>query len=303
VATVVGRRGNASEPADEGRMSLVEHLRELRRRVFWSLVVVTIGTTAAWSFYDQVLDLLVAPYAGVADAIEARTGQRPDLVISGVVAPFTLQLKVSFAVGLIATSPFWLYQLWAFVTPGLYRRERRYTLAFLATAVPLFLLGVATAFWVLPKAIAVLLSFTPSDVGNLQTLDTYLSFVLRLLVVFGLGYVLPVFVVLLNLIGVVSAKQLASVRGWIVLGIFVFAAVATPTGDPFNMMIVAAPITVLYVIAEIVCRLNDLRRARTAESSYADLADDEASPPPTVAPVDDTDPGDEAEPPAGPGLR
>lgn len=284
-----GRRaaGRPAVAADEGRMTLVEHLRELRRRLAISLAAVAVTMAVAWFFYQPVLDALVAPYAMVADDIEARTGSRPIVALSGLVSPFVFQLKVSFVVALVVSSPVWLYQVWAFVTPALYRNERRWTLAFFATAVPLFLGGVATAFYALPKGIAILLGFTPDAAGitNFQALDDYLSFVLRLMVVFGLGYVLPVFEILLNRIGVLPGRTLVHVRPWAVTGIFVFAAVATPTGDPFNMLLVALPMTALHLLAEVVCRTLD-RRSRRAEP-FAGLDDDTASPLPADAGADE----------------
>jgi sec-independent protein translocase protein TatC len=163
-----------------------------------------------------------------------------------VIEPFTFQLKVAALAGMVLASPVWLYQLWAFVQPGLYSRERRYTYAFMGTALPLFLTGMAGAYVLLPKSFGILLDFTPPDVNNLIPLDQYLSFMIRFLLVFGFAFTMPVFVVLLNAMGVVSSRRLRSWWRPIVFVIFVFTAAATPTPDPFSMLVLALPMVALF---------------------------------------------------------
>jgi sec-independent protein translocase protein TatC len=172
----------------------------------------------------------------------------------------------------------WLYQIWAFILPGLHRNERKWTVLFISIAGPLFLSGVALGYYVLPKGLAVLIGFTPESVTNLVDLNGYLSFILRILLVFGISFEIPLFVVLLNLAGVVRAHQLAKWRSWIVFGTFIFAAIATPSTDPITMLFLALPMTALFLISEVIARVIDRRRGRNADPDYADYEDDEASP-------------------------
>ncbi len=256
-----------------GRMTLVEHLRELRNRVFKGVLAIVLATIASWFFYDRLLDLLVLPWQ-IATGDTARQVEQK-LILPTVTGPFVLQLKVCGLAGLVLASPVWLYQLWAFIMPGLHRNERKWTLIFSAVAGPLFMAGVALGYYVLPKGISMLLSFTGEDIANYIDLLGYLSFTLRMLIAFGIAFEIPLFVILLNLAGMVSATQLAHSRRWIILLAFVFSAVATPSADPFSMLALAFPMTLLFLISEGVAHLVDRRRAR--RGGYAGLADDEAS--------------------------
>lgn len=259
-------------------MPLLDHLRELRNRLLKAFLAISLGAVVGWVYYDPIFEFLTAPMEQVIEEAEA-AGQVVTLVISGIGQPFVLQMQVAAVVGLVLSAPLWIYQLWAFVTPGLHRKERRYTLLFVAAATPLFLAGMAVGYLVLPKALSLLLGFTPENLSNLPTINEYLSFVIRMLLVFGLGFLAPLFVVSLNLVGVLSAENLRKTWRWTVLGVFLFAAVATPTGDPITMALLAAPILVLMGIAFGIAYLNDRRRARrSSEPDYDDLDDDAASP-------------------------
>jgi len=174
----------------------------------------------------------------------------------------------------VATSPFWLYQIWSFILPGLHAHERRWSRIFAAIAGPLFVTGVATGYYVLPRGLEVLIGFTPVELENLVEFGEYFSFLTRMLLVFGVAFEIPLFVVLLNLAGVVTGKALGEHRAWIIVGTFVFAAAATPSTDPFSMMMLALPMTLLFLVSEVVARIVD-RRRRTA---LDDLDDDEVSP-------------------------
>ena len=187
-----------------------------------------------------------------------------------------LQIKLCAMAGVVATSPLWLYEIWAFIVPGLHRNERRWTRVFAMIAGPLFMAGVAVGYYVLPKGLQVLIGFTPERVENLIEFGEYFSFVTRMLLIFGVAFEIPLFVVLLNLAGVVSGKALGRHRPWIIVGTFVFAAVATPSTDPFSMLMLAIPMLVLFVISEVVARLVDRRRAQASPSAL--WSDDEASP-------------------------
>lgn len=272
MATVIGRRGKGSEPRDpEGRMTLAEHLRELRSRLVKSILAIAAGGVVGLVFYQRIIAAFVGPFRDVAEA----EGLTAEINFGGIADPFVIPLKIALLTGVILASPVWIYQLWAFVTPGLYRNERKWAAAVVLTSVPLFLAGIALCFWLLPRGLAVILGFTPKDVANIVLFSDYLSFVMRLVLVFGVAFLLPVFVVLLNAVGVLSGATLSHTRRWTVLGIFVFAAVATPTGDPITMIMLAGPMWILFETSVLICRFNDRRRARALES---DLDDDMASP-------------------------
>jgi sec-independent protein translocase protein TatC len=272
VATVIGRRGKGSEPRDpEGRMTLAEHLRELRSRLVKSILAIAAGGVVGLVFYQRIIAAFVGPFRDVAEA----EGLTAEINFGGIADPFVIPLKIALLTGVILASPVWIYQLWAFVTPGLYRNERKWAAAVVLTSVPLFLAGIALCFWLLPRGLAVILGFTPKDVANIVLFSDYLSFVMRLVLVFGVAFLLPVFVVLLNAVGVLSGATLSHTRRWTVLGIFVFAAVATPTGDPITMIMLAGPMWILFETSVLICRFNDRRRAHALES---DLDDDMASP-------------------------
>ena len=192
-------------------MSLADHLRELRYRVIIASLGIVAASALAAIFYNQLYLLLMRPYL---IAVEMLKESNPNLdtsaVISGVGTPLALALQVCLVSGLVLSSPLWLYQLWAFIAPALLAKEKKYALLFVGIALPLFLLGVLVGYYILPQGISVLLAFTPSSVPvtNLLAIDEFLKFTLQLMVVFGLGFLMPVVVVGLNLMGVVSAKQL-----------------------------------------------------------------------------------------------
>jgi sec-independent protein translocase protein TatC len=256
----------------DGRMALADHLRELRARLLRSALVVVVLFGVSLFFYDQLLELVRRPYDG---AVRSLGDEVPsELVVTGVTSPLMLQLKLCGVVALIASSPYWLLQIWGFVVPALKGSEKRWTRLFAAIAGPLFIGGVALGYYVLPKGLEVLIGFTPVDVTNLVDFGEFFSFLTRMLLVFGIAMEIPVFVVMLNLAGVISGRAIGRHRPWIVIGTFIFAAVATPSTDPFSMLMLAIPMLVLFVIAEIVARLLDRRRGRFVES---DLRDDEVS--------------------------
>ncbi|MGH3355721.1 MAG: twin-arginine translocase subunit TatC, partial [Nocardioidaceae bacterium] len=194
---------SATAAAEGGRMTLAEHLRELRTRVFKGVVAVVLATVFSWFFYDFLLNLLFEPYRNGVENLSGR--ELDEKLIQGTIAgPFILQLKICGLAGLVLSSPVWLYQLWAFIMPGLHRNERKWTLIFSAVAGPLFMAGVALGYAVLPKGISMLLSFTGPGVGNYIDVSSYLSFTLRMLIAFGVAFEIPLFVVLLNLAGVIT---------------------------------------------------------------------------------------------------
>jgi sec-independent protein translocase protein TatC len=274
----------------DGRMTLVEHLRELRNRLLISMAAVVVFAIIAYAFHARITDFLEHP-AQVALRKQRAQGHDVQLsIVGGVAGAFNLQLKIACIVGIICACPVWLYQIWRFVTPGLRRNERRYALMFVGSAAPLFLFGVGFAYKVLPEGVGVLAGFTPKDTTNIIKLDQYISFVIQISLFFGLGFVLPVLVVALNAVGIISSRRLRSWWRQIIFGVFVFAAFATPTGDPFNLSLLAFPILALVFGAIGIATLNDRRkRRRNVESGYDQWDDDETSPMPEASEIPEPD--------------
>ena len=258
----------------DGRMALSDHLRELRARILKILTLVVVGMIVSLFFFDPIFALVLEPYkqaqAGVGDDVDTQA------TIAGAGGPLMLYLKLCGVVSVIATSPLWLYQIWAFILPGLHSKERKWSRVFATVAGPLFLAGVVLGYYTLPKGLEILIGLTPGDLTNLVEFGDYLSFLIRTLLVFGIAFEIPVFVILLNLAGVLRGSALGAHRPWIVIGTFVFAAVATPSTDPFTMLFLAIPMVVLFVISEVIARVLDRRRADA--DPVAGLDDDEMSP-------------------------
>jgi len=257
----------------DGRMSLGDHLRELRRRFVIAAAAVAVGSVLGWAQYDRLFNAIMAPLRKMA-------AERQGLVninFGGITQPFTVQLQVALFIGVIVASPVWLFQVWGFIVPGLTKREKRTSVAFIGAAVPLFLLGCLLAAYTVPRAVEVLLGFTPQGAANLPDAALYLTFVTRFILAFGLAFLLPVFLVGLNAAHVLPARIM--LKGWriAVLLIFVFAAMMTPTPDAWTMLVLAFPMVGLFFAAVGIATLLDRRRARR-EPEWAKVGDDEASP-------------------------
>ncbi|GAA1428988.1 twin-arginine translocase subunit TatC [Microlunatus lacustris] len=251
-------------PAD-GSMTLFEHLRELRYRLVVAAIAIVAGTVAAWFFRSELIELLLDPYYQAEADLKARNpGATLQVVNNGIASPFTLALKVSALAGVILTSPVWLWQLWSFIVPGLLAKEKKWASMFIAAATPLFCLGVAVGYTVMPKGISVLLGFTEGGVTNLQDINQFLSFLMRIMLVFGAAFLIPLIVLMLNILGVVPARYLSKYRSYVIFGTFVFGAVATPSTDPFSMLALAAPMTILFLVAEVIAHVLDRRKAKRA---------------------------------------
>ncbi|WP_443075329.1 twin-arginine translocase subunit TatC [Streptomyces sp. NBC_01483] len=263
-------------------MPLADHLRELRNRLAKAMLAIVVVTVVAAFYYNDIINFFTKPVldsvgcpSTFAELAKMPKGQQcAQITINGLLAPFTLALKVSLMAGVAIASPVWLYQLWAFVAPGLHRHEKKYAYAFVGTGVPLFFAGGLFAYKVLPTTAKVLIGFTPKDVNNLLPLDDLLDLVTRMVLVFGLSFELPLLLVMLNLTGILTGRRML---GWwraMIMGITVFAAIATPSTDPLTMLALAVPIWVLYFGAVVFSLVNDRRkRLRAAEGP----ADDEAS--------------------------
>ena len=257
----------------DGRMALSDHLRELRGRILKIVTILVVGMVVALFFFDPIFDLVLTPYKQAADSLGDDVDTQA--TIAGAGGPLMLYLKLCGVVSVILTSPLWLYQVWAFILPGLHSRERTWSRVFAAVAGPLFLAGVVLGYFTLPKGLELLIGLTPGDLTNLVEFGDYLSFLIRTLLVFGVAFEIPVFVILLNLAGVLRGAALGAHRPWIVIGTFVFAAIATPSTDPFTMLFLAVPMVLLFAVSEVIARVLDARRAKADPT--AGLSDDEMS--------------------------
>ncbi len=257
----------------DGRMALGDHLRELRRRLVISAVAIIALGVLGWIFYPDIYDTLAAPFN---DYKDAHPKSAISLNFGNATAAFSQQVSLSLFTGVIGASPVWLWQLWRFIVPGLTRKERNISLAFVSAIVPLFLAGCSLAYWVLPKVLDVLYGFTPDDASNIQQVADYFAFVTRFILAFGGAFLMPVFLVALNTIGVLPARVMLKAWRPAVFGIFVLAAALTPTPDAFTMFLMAVPLTVLYFGAIGVSFLVE-RGKRRARPDWVEVPDDQAS--------------------------
>ncbi|MEU2350705.1 twin-arginine translocase subunit TatC [Modestobacter sp. NPDC013298] len=281
-------------------MTLVAHLRELRNRIAVALLFVLAATAVCFWWYDHGLGTFIrAPYCGIpADNRALGTGTTSGdckLLVTDVFGGALIRLKIAFIAGIVVSAPFWLYQTWAFITPGLKRNEKRYGAGFVAAASTLFALGAVLAYVSLRAGLTLLLGLAGDNVAVALTAQDYLGFVISILLAFGVSFELPLLAVALNLVGILSHAVLAKGRRWIYFLTVVFAAFITPTQDPFTMCLMAIPMIVLFELAIQIARVVDKRRARReALSGFADLDDDEASPldatPSRLHPDSDPDP-------------
>jgi sec-independent protein translocase protein TatC len=268
----------ASKKSDpEGRMPLIDHLRELRNRLLKAALALVLVMVLGFVFFDQIWSFVSHPFCSA--VINGKTGCHrtgDQLVVTGVFDPFMLRVKIAFFVGLIVSSPVWLYQIWAFIAPGLYRREKRWAYLFAGIAAPLFGAGAALAYVVMSRGLRYLLGLTPSGVLNLPSIDTYLSYFQGMILGFGLAFELPLALVILNVAHILTHERFRRWRRLMLFGAFLFAGIANPSPDPLSMMLLAVPCVVLVEVAEIFIYFNDRRRARI--DPYAGLADDQAAP-------------------------
>jgi sec-independent protein translocase protein TatC len=262
-------------------MSLIAHLTELRNRIAKALLALLVATAIAFWWYDHGLgEFIRAPYCGLPAGLRYGGDKNGcGLLITDVFGGVFIRLKVAFLAGAVLSAPFWLYQLWAFITPGLKRKEKRYGIGFVAVSTFLFAAGAVLAYISLAKGLQLLLGLAGDGVIVALTAQDYIGFVLSLLVAFGVSFEVPLIAVALNLVGVLPYALLAKSRRWLFFLTLVFAAVITPTQDPFTMMLMAGPMIALFEVAIQIARVVDKRRARRADvEHFHDLSDDAASP-------------------------
>ncbi|MEA9983780.1 twin-arginine translocase subunit TatC [Subtercola vilae] len=248
-------------------MSLGEHLVEFRKRIFRAVLGILIGGVVGWLLSDQILVALSAPVSAITNS----QGRTASLNFTDISEAFDLRLQIAITVGVVISSPIWLYQIWAFLVPGLTRREKQYAVGFVLTAVPLFLAGCAAGWYVLPHMVALLTAFAPSDTTAIISAQTYYSFVLKLVIAIGIAFVLPVLLVLLNFAGILSSKSILKSWRIAILVIILFTAIATPAADVFSMFLLAIPMIVLFYSAAFIAWLHDRRKAKKQEKFDSEL--------------------------------
>jgi sec-independent protein translocase protein TatC len=256
-------------------MPLGEHFRELRRRVVVATLAIAVGAVVGWFLYQPFYEALQDPINEVA----REKGVQAQINFPSMTSAFNLHVKLAAYIGIVLASPVWLYQIWAFITPGLTRRERRTSIGFVSAAVPMFLGGIALAWLILPNAVRILIDFTPDGGSNIISADDYFAFTTRLCFAFGIAFVVPLLLIALNMVGILSGAALG--RQWriSVFLVFLFTAIASPSPDAGTLLLMAIPLVGLYVLTVGICLLNDRRRARRRnDDPVFGLGDDESSP-------------------------
>jgi sec-independent protein translocase protein TatC len=260
----------------EGRMPLMDHIRELRNRIVKAAVAGLLGMVVGVVFFDRIYDFITAPYCRAVSGCDIHNIGKT-LIITGPLDGFYLRIKLAFIIGLVISSPIWLYQLWGFVAPGLYAKEKKYTYTFVGAAVPLFGLGFFFAVLMMGRGLHYLIELAPPNSTNLFTADTYLGYFLAMILGFGLCFELPLMLVMLNLIGVLPHSRFRKWRRVLIFLVFVFAGIASPSPDPITMLLLGLMCLVLVEAAEAIVYLNDRRRGRLTpfegltEEQFAEL--------------------------------
>ncbi|MQA08808.1 MAG: twin-arginine translocase subunit TatC [Pseudonocardiaceae bacterium] len=268
-------------------MSLIEHIYEFRRRLGYLLLFVLLGGILGFIWFgtnvgpiSSLGDLMTGPYCGLPREMRVEFDNRGcQLLQTKPFEGFLIRLKVGIAAGMVLLAPTWLYQIWAFIAPGLYTKERKYALTFVGIATILFAAGALLAYLLVPTALHFLVGFGSGEFATALAGNDYISFVLAVLIIFGVSFELPLLIVMLNRVGVVRYHQLKKWRRGIIMALFVFAAFATPGNDPFSMLALAVALTLLCELAIQLSRLHDRKRDRLrASEGWDDLDDNEAAP-------------------------
>ena len=250
-------------PAEEGQMTMMEHLAELRRRLIISFVSIGVGAIAAWILYPQIIEFLLEPYC---DTLEV--GEDCQLYVRNPLEPFSVRLTVAGYGGIIFAMPMILWQIWRFVAPGLYAHEKRYAIPFIVGGVALFFLGAGLAYWSIPRALEFLGEVGGDDFTELFAPGDYLGFVIKMIVAFGVAFEFPILLIFLQILGILQYQTLTKGRQYAIVGIVVLVAVITPSGDPFTLMILSVPMYLFYEISIAFGWIRE-RRARKKASAAA----------------------------------
>ncbi|WP_024873749.1 twin-arginine translocase subunit TatC [Saccharomonospora piscinae] len=293
------RRTRSRRRNPDGTMTLIEHVYEFRRRLAYALLALVAGGVLGFLWFSNQVgpipslgDIVKGPYCSIPSEHRFPRDGECRLLQTVPFEAFMIQLKVGLTAGAVLFAPAWIYQMWAFIAPGLYSKERRYALTFVGFASVLFALGAVLAFALVPYALEILVNFGGGAFDTWFTGDKYVSFVLSLLLIFGVSFEVPLLVIMLNRVGVVSYAQLSKWRRGLILASFVFAAFVTPA-DPFSMIALAGALTILLELALQVTRLHDRKKVKQrGEESWASLSDDEAAPFEYTPSTADDDPGE-----------
>jgi sec-independent protein translocase protein TatC len=247
---------------DDGRMSLMEHLTELRDRIIKILIALAVGMALAFALYNQIYDFLLQPYEDLAESRDLVFGEGGRLLNTDPLEGFAIRMKLALYGGIAIAMPVILWQVWRFVTPGLYPHEKRYAIPFIVSALALFVLGAGLAYYTLPRALEFLIDIGGSD--NFVTAyapGKYFQLITYMMLAFGIGFEFPILLIFMQMAGVVGPQQLASVRRYAIVGICVLVAVITPSGDPISMLMLSVPMMIFYEAAILIGRLLERRRA------------------------------------------
>ncbi|ALG08970.1 sec-independent protein translocase protein TatC [Kibdelosporangium phytohabitans] len=281
------RRSRSRKHNPDGTMSLRDHLYDLRHRLTLALMFLAIGAIFGYIWWSWEIwkggslgNIMIAPYCELPADLRLPKDECK-LIQSTPFEAFLVRLKVGLGAGAVLTSPFWLYQIWAFVAPGLYDKERKFARTFVLFASLLFVAGAFLAYYVVPQGLDVLVSFGGDQFATALRANDYFSFILVMLLIFGVSFELPLVIIMLNQTGVLSYEKLKRWRRGFFFGLFVFAAIATPGTDPFSMLALSVAMCVLFELSVQVARIHDKRKARRlagAEEDYSNLSDDDVSP-------------------------
>jgi len=255
----------------EGRMALGEHLVELRNRLVISAITVLVLAIVGWFVFPYVFEALKRPFA-----LASAQGMSASLNFQGVGTGLNVRLQMAAYVGLILSSPMIMLQIWLFVMPGLHKNERKYAVGFFGSAIPLFFIGCAAGYWAVNQLVPVLLSFTPDseDVSQLIKYDEYLSLLVKTMLAFGIAFVIPVVMVLLNFLGILRGKTMLKAWRWIIFLSVLFTAIMVPTPEPITLLVMSAAMASLFFVAIVIALVHDRRKGVDAED---ELDDDQAS--------------------------
>jgi sec-independent protein translocase protein TatC len=256
----------------DGRMPLMDHIRELRNRVVKAALALVAGMVIGWVFFKPIWNFITDPYCRAVTSCNPKVAGH-FLIVSSPLDGFYLHLKVSLVVGMLLTSPVWLYQLWSFVAPGLYSREKKWTYLFVGAAVPLLVLGTYFALLVMGRGLHFLIGMVPGQTVALFTADNYLGYFMAMVLGFGLCFELPLLLVMLNQVGILTHERFKKWRRVMIFCVFVFAGIASPSPDPITMLLLGGVCAALVEGAEVVVLLNDRRRSRRVP--YEGLTEDE----------------------------
>jgi sec-independent protein translocase protein TatC len=283
---IPGLRRRKSGTADDGTMSLMEHLYELRRRLFFATLGVLLGTVVGFIWFGHGIpaiglpslsEILTGPYCAVPATERVTFGDTEEckLLATGPFSALELQLKSALIAGAVLSSPVWLHQLWAFVTPALYSKERRYAVTFVTCGGVLFALGAVLAYVVIREGLTVLLGFGGDATIAALSPDSYFSFLIAMLIIFGVSFELPLLLIMMNQIGMVSSAKLSQWRRYSIFGMVVFAGLVVPGNDPITMLALAVALIMLYELSVQITKIHDRRKAK--REALIGLSDDEAS--------------------------